>query len=273
MKQMLIGTALGKFALASRDRFALLHSALFDPEAVGMLANDQLATALVSRLCKPNKVFIDIGAHIGSVMAAVVEHDPAIKVIGIEAMPEKVSNLRRKFPSVALHACAVGNHSGEVSFFVYPKQSGYSSLARPANLKQSAITEIRVPIRTLDELLSSDQVDVIKIDVEGAELGVLQGGETLINQSRPTLMFESGPIPDDSSLGFTKEAMWAWLNAHDYLVLVPNRLAHIDLGLSCDGFLDSHRYPRRTTNYFAVPKERQAEIRNAARRILNLPSP
>ena len=65
MKQMLIGTAMGSIAMASRDRIALLHSALFDPEALGMLANDQLATRLVTTLCKPNKIFLDIGAHIG----------------------------------------------------------------------------------------------------------------------------------------------------------------------------------------------------------------
>jgi len=270
MKQMLVGTAVGKIALAGRDRIALLHTALFCPEAVGMLANDQLATALATSLCRPNKIFMDVGAHIGSVIAAVMQHDPSIKIIGFEAMPEKIAKLRRKFPSIDLHGCAVGNLSGEVSFFINQKQSGYSSLARPSNVSQSTVKEIRVPIRKIDELVTSDQVDVMKIDVEGAELGVLQGGEALILKSRPTIMFESAPIPADDSLGYTKEAMWEWLNAHDYLVLVPNRVAHIDPGLSCDGFLESHRYPRRTTNYFAIPKERHLEIRHAARRVLNM---
>ena len=46
---------------------------------------------------------------------------------------------------------------------------------------------IKVPLRRLDALISSDDVDVIEIDVEGAELGVFRGGDALIKRSRPTL--------------------------------------------------------------------------------------
>ena len=36
------------------------------------------------------------------------------------------------------------------------------------------------------------------------------------------------------------------------------------------GFVESHLYPRRTTNYFAIPQERRAEAMSRARRVLNL---
>lgn len=54
-----------------------------------------------------------------------------------------------------------------------------------------------------------------------------------------------------------------------YEIFVPNRVAHSGPGLTMEGFSESHIYPRRTTNYLAVPIERRAAIRNLARKILN----
>jgi hypothetical protein len=109
----------------------------------------------------------------------------------------------------------------------------------------------------------------MKIDVEGGELAVLRGGDRLIAQSRPTIFFESGATTDDESRS-RKESLWQWLADRDYATLVPNRLAHLDPGLSRDGFMESHLYPRRTTNYFAVAKERRVEIRTRVRGLLKL---
>jgi hypothetical protein len=58
-------------------------------------------------------------------------------------------------------------------------------------------------------IISSDRIDVIKIDVEGAELGVLRGSEKLVTKNRPSIMFEGAP-PRDDGLGYTKEALWRW---------------------------------------------------------------
>jgi len=269
-KQMILGTRIGKIAMSARDTVDLLRAAFFHPENIGTLANDQMATALVTRICRSDKTFIDVGAHIGSIIFAVMQNDRSIRIIAIEAIPEKVANLRRKFPAVEFHECAVGDSEGEASFFINTRQSGYSSLGRPpANAGDQSIVEIRVPIKTLDNLISSSDVDVMKIDVEGAELGVLRGSTNLLARSRPTIMFESGPLGNEG-LGYTKEALWEMLFEQNYTVLVPNRVAHNDPGLSKESFIESHLYPRRTTNYFAIPNERRREIRDRARDVLKI---
>src|SRR5262249_50795370 len=148
----------------------------------------------------------------------------------------KVDHLRRRFPTVQLHQCAVGDTDGEVPFFVNVTQSGYSSLTKPTIGNTVAI---RVPLRRLDAVILSKDIDVIKIDVEGAELGVLRGADILITRNRPLVMFESGPQADDE-FADTKRSIWRWLEERDFAVVVPNRVAHNGPGLSLDGFLEAH---------------------------------
>lgn len=271
IKQQWLGRSIGRAALVLRDKFNIIHTACFSPEIVGTVANDQLATKLVTTICQSHKTFVDVGAHIGSIISEVSHINSSIKIVAIEAIPEKVVHLRRKFPTVELHDCAVGDSPGEVPFFINLRHSGYSSLKKPISEHEGAISEIRVPIKRLDEIVSSCGVDVIKIDVEGVELSVLRGSTKILNGSRPTILFESGPQLDDD-LRDTKEALYDFLTLNDYVVVIPNRVAHDDFGLSKEEFLKSHLYPRQTTNYFAIPQERRIEIRNRARTILKIPT-
>jgi FkbM family methyltransferase len=269
VKQSLLGSPFGRMALSVRDKIQLVREAWSHPERVGTSANDHLATYLITRLCRPNAYFIDVGAHIGSIISEVVHRDRSIKIVAVEAIPEKAERLRRKFPDVETHACAVGESAGNATFFIDMEQSGYSSLGTPKRVDQRSIREINVRLEKLDALVPAHHVDAIKIDVEGAELGVLRGATALLARCRPLIMFESG-APVQDGLGYSKEAMYEFLSTHDFSIVVPNRVAHNDDGLDLQGFVESHLYPRRTTNYFAIPKERRLECRDLARRILGV---
>jgi FkbM family methyltransferase len=224
------------------------------------LLNDALARRILIRLCQPGQTFIDVGAHIGSVIADVQRYSPSAKIVAVEAISDKAKDLRRKFPSVEIHCCALGETEGTSSFFI-ADQSGYSSLANVGG------KEITVRTMPLDAVITASDVNVIKIDVEGAELGVLIGAEQTIARCRPTIMFESGP---QEVLGYTKERMFDWLDERDYRLFVPNRLPERDggPGLNKGAWLDCHFYPWPTLNYFAVPAERLATVRERARSLV-----
>ena len=251
-ERQIVGTRLGRAAKRIRSTAELWGCGA---DAVGTLANDQLAEILATSL--PQRHFVDVGAHIGGVIAEVQARRPGVKITAIEPIPEKAAHLRKRFPKVDVVETALAEREGTAEFTVYATESGYSSLAdvRDDGLKMT------VALNRLDALVSDP--DVIKIDVEGAELGVLRGCENL--KSRPVYMFESGP---GEVLGYTKTELWSWLNAHGYAVLLPNRVAHTAPPMSVELFLDSHDYPRRTTNYFGVPVEKIAATREAARKIL-----
>jgi FkbM family methyltransferase len=267
VKGRVIGTAPGRFLNSTRETFELVLTAYRRKENLGFLASDQLATYLVCRMCRPNKVFVDVGAHIGSIVACVKHKDPSVAVIAIEAIPEKVVALKRNFPNIIVHECAAGEQYGLASFHIHTKESGYSSLSPEARYPQEQLKVIEVQVQTLDSMISNVNVDVIKIDVEGAELGVVRGAQRLISECRPIIMFESAPA---EVLGYTKEALWQHFTDQEYAIVLPNRVAHIDPGLGIDGFLESHLHPRRSTNYFGIPRERRDEVRHRARKLQGL---
>lgn len=254
-KRMLVGTSVGRAAMAVRNAYQFWQLPRVE---YGTVVNDQIAIQLAVGLCPPTGTFIDIGAHIGSVISEVHYRHPHAQIIAFEAIPEKAAALQRKFPGFEVHNLALCDREGEASFFIDIEHSASSSLARG----KADAREIKVKTRRLDSLFADRGANVLKVDVEGAELGVFRGATELISRSRPIIMFESGP---GVIFDFTKEAMFAFLSNQNYAIFAPNRLAHTGGRMTLDAFLDSHEYPRRTTNYFALPVEREAQIREAAR--------
>jgi len=264
-KASLVGTSLGLWLLEVRDKLQLVRAACTSPESVGTLAKDQLAALLVVSICRPGHAFVDVGAHIGSIVASAKRRSLPSKIVAVEAIPERAASLRRRFPDAEIVQCAVGESDGaEVAFFVNEARSGYSSLASGEGLR-----EIRVPLRTLDSVLAGNDADVIKIDIEGGELGALRGAVHVLSRYRPTVMFESAP-GCGARLGYSTSDLWKFFDGLGYLVVAPNRLAHDGDAMSLEAFNDGHLYPRRTTNYFAVARERREELRDRARAVLGI---
>ncbi len=267
LKRMLVGTPVGEVLEAARDRFGLISTGKRHYEEAGTATNDMMCRKLMVGLALPGTTFLDIGAHVGSVTGAVVKHSPGTKVLTFEAIPEKAEQLRRKFPNGTIHECAVSNTTGDVTFYVSLVHSGFSSLDNRLTAEAGRTRPITVKCNRLDDMRIDGNVDIIKVDVEGAEQGVFEGGQSLIKKNLPLIFFESGP-GDHPHLGFTKVGIWNLMNNLNYGILIPTRLAHADTGMSLDVFEDSHLYPRRTNNYIAVARERRDEYRQRARALL-----
>lgn len=261
IREILVGSGFDGALLRLRTKAELLTQAHKRSLSVGTVMNDHLSTFLVVRLCGTDKAFVDIGAHIGSIISGVKTLSRPSKIIAFEAIPDKARKLSSKFKDVEVHECAVSDRTGLARFFIDEKLSGYSSLNKINNAR-----EITVEMNLVDNLVDRDDVDVIKIDIEGAELGALRGAVKLIERCKPVIMFESGP---GEVLGYTKEAMWQFFKSHGYQLFIPNRLPHSAKGLSLEAFIDSHQYPRRTTNYFAVHESRVDEIKAKALDIIS----
>jgi FkbM family methyltransferase len=109
--------------------------------------------------------------------------------------------VRNGFANVNVHSEALARESGSVRFFTSTLESnqGISSILPGAG--RESVGE--VPATSLDDFaarLGTEAIDVIKMDIEGAELQVIAGGSrTLAGEGAPLLIFEAAelePIAD-----------------------------------------------------------------------------
>ena len=196
----------------------------------------------------------------------VKNYDSSIEIVGIEAMPDKIAALRRRFPGVTFHECAAGNSNCEAIFSIYPERDGFSSLVGYLDNPGEKVKQITVNVRTLDSILENDNIDAMKLIIEGSELDAIKGSQNILERHRPVIMFESSFFEDPDN-GNTIAARWQIFQGFDYTLYIPNRVAHEGPGLSLEAFIDSHIYPTRTFYYFAIPNDRHDEIMHKARRI------
>lgn len=269
MKSRLVGTRLGTLGLAARSWTSLRSISFDNPERSAAIANAIIADRLITQLPKDGYFFLDIGAHIGAIFSAAYLNNPTIRVIAIEADKSKAESLRRNFEYCDVFNFAIGELSGKASFYIH-QEPGYNTLAKSED--RSSLDRVEVDIITLDELLSDAKVDIIKIDIEGAELGAFRGGINLLRRNRPIIMFESADLKENS-LGYSAEKIWKFLDGEGYQIFTPDRVAHDAPYLGLETFLDAHAYPARTFNFFALPSEQRNFVRDSARQILGVKTP
>lgn len=266
MKTAIIASRAGRVYQKLQSLKGMRSVLTHNPEQSGMAANARIADRLVHRLCKPGGTFVDIGAQYGAVFGPAHQNDPSIKVIAFEADPQKADALRVSYPYAQVIGLAVGETPGQATFYLNLEASGFNSLVPSEDPK---LRRISVEVVRLDDVIPETRPDVIKIDVEGAELGVLRGGTRVIGTSRPVIMFEC-VLQAVNALGYCAGGLWDWLDANGFYVFTPDRMAHEAPCLAREVFLDAQQYPFRSHNYFAVPKERVGEIRAKARDILGV---
>jgi methyltransferase, FkbM family len=151
---------------------------------------------------RPGMVFFDVGAHIGEyALLASRRVGPCGEVHAFEPQPSTLALLENNVEvnglrNVRLNGCAVSDRDEEVDFGVRAEPS-LSSIVREGKPLdgQELLCSLKVPSRTLDEYCGEcgRWPDLIKIDVEGAELLVLQGAEGLLAEPpgrAPCLVFE-----------------------------------------------------------------------------------
>ena len=101
---------------------------------------------------------------------------------------------------------------------------GFGSLGRQARPNFPVITYEEVKIITLDHYIKEHDIkhiDLVKIDVEGAELNVLKGGKQFLSQpGAPTILVE---LCDFNTQGFGYKALDVW----DYLEKLEYRLYNL----------------------------------------------
>jgi len=144
---------------------------------------------------KQGDIFIDIGAHAGAycIRAAKIIGERG-KVIALEPHPENfkllLSNIAyNKLNNVIALPVAASDADGISHLYVTAHGTGSHTLVK--HEKNKYVSELIVRTVTLDSIIERfklSRLDWIKIDVEGAELKVLRGGEKALKIARKLII-------------------------------------------------------------------------------------
>jgi FkbM family methyltransferase len=136
---------------------------------------------------------IDVGSHAGDVLRDLVRVAPNGRHIAYEPLPAMAAGLRAAFPQVDVRVKALANEHGERSFIHVVGNPGWSGFRQRPTPHAERFERLTVEVERLDDALAdSFRPAFIKIDVEGAELEVLQGARETLKTYRPVVAFEHG---------------------------------------------------------------------------------
>ncbi len=191
--------------------------AAFYPGARQALREEIAITAILASALGGDATYVDVGANRGQILREAVRVAPHGQHIAFEPIPSVAGDLARAFPTVDCRQMALGARPDSAQFCHFRSLEGWSGLRRSPQIsdEQGDPEYITVTVSTLDAELGGRTPRVVKIDVEGAELDVIEGARTLLAQARPLLVFEhvasAAALYDSSS-----RALWDLLSELDY---------------------------------------------------------
>ena len=156
----------------------------------------------------PDAVCLDVGANIGLYSLALSALAPEGRIYAFEPSPSAFSHLQENVRAngighVETTQVAVSDRVGTVTFhdFSFFSAGSFSSdegsLLSTDSYGSSAFQATTTTLDTFVVQRGIERVDVIKIDVEGAELGVLEGAAEVLAKHEPIVLLEF------NSFGFT----------------------------------------------------------------------
>lgn len=130
---------------------------------------------------RPNDLFVDIGANVGS-YTVLASASIGAKTVCFEPLPLtykrlisniEVNNMGQK---VTAHNVALADTAGELEF-----SSDQDCMNHVIADYESSLASVTVQVRTLDECLKNEAPFLIKIDVEGYEMPALRGAVSILS--------------------------------------------------------------------------------------------
>lgn len=137
-------------------------------------------------------IVLDIGANCGVYALHCRYRQPNCRIICCEPVPKTFQvlgdNLKlNNAADIVVMKTALGNYTGEISLDVSPNFPSLNGVMLKAHsrswMKAEWMEKIMVPVSTVEDIAEKNniqQIDILKIDVEGAEMEVLEGAEPVL---------------------------------------------------------------------------------------------
>lgn len=193
---------------------------------------ERLEHALFMALVSPSDIVVDIGANYGMYALSagkrlgehgrVLAFEPDIRSVRLLERNIQQNKLTSKIACVQV---CLGGEDAETEFYA-TSESSFSGLYN--NSRSDVLETLRIPIRTLDSQLREagiDCIDLIKIDVEGAEPEVLRGAVDVLARCDVMLMLEVSIKNQDDARRMELATQLQWLEQKGYVAFYIQRSA------------------------------------------------
>ena len=153
--------------------------------------NKKLEKFFIQNKVEQRRVAIDVGASYGFVTEYLSQRFDEVK--SFEVVPQirqclEINVDYREMDNVEVFPCGLADEEKTIDIWFNPLYTGHSSAYMNDDINREGDT-IECEVRTLDSF-QFENVDFLKIDVEGAELDVLRGGMNTIETNRPIITTE-----------------------------------------------------------------------------------
>lgn len=170
---------------------------------------------LLAAVTSLGSVIAEIGANMGAHTVRLAKHvGMQGRVVAFEPQPVMFQALSGTIAlnglmNVDCYPYALSSESGhlQIPMLDYRQQNNFGGIS----FEIAAEGGLPVPLHRFDDVFVLPRLDLMKIDVEGMELNVLKGAETLINKFHPVIYMENDNREKSADL-------LAWLFEHDYRV-------------------------------------------------------
>jgi len=236
------------------------------------------------RLCPNPKTVLDIGMNIGmntweyATFAETVHgFEPVVTTydVAVENIKMNQAEYRKDvswWPQGSLeitgnihtHNIALGPDGGPDKVEIHIKKNdghnrvandngGFKTVTGKDIKKNEGYPRVEIDQRTLDSYQFED-VDIIKIDVEGYELLVLEGATTTISRNRPIIQIECVEI-QPRAFGRTIQELMDYFNDRDYVITTADGIVRGPKWCYVKKMMDRFMIPKKRTDLYILPED------------------
>lgn len=204
--------------LEKRTLIRLYYGEAISYHAIAFGGFEAAEVRYVTQRARPGTTALDVGANVGVFTVPLARAvGPSGCVLAFEPVPANAARLRENLTlnnvtNVEIHEVAVGDRVGTAVLNIGSDPAYHSFRSVPEHVRTDE--EIVVPEETLDlawDRAGSPPVSVVKIDVEGAELEVLRGGQRMLRACQPSVVLETHDA--------RRNMVTRWFEAHGYGVV------------------------------------------------------
>lgn len=224
----------------------------------GVQESDRGEARLLKRLLKPGLIFVDVGANVGLFTLMAANHVETGEVHAFEPYRGHLERLRRNlrlngFDNVIVNAVGLSNLDATEELFIpdtagVSGNSGAASIYHPTDTTKEHVTE-KVQIMKFDDYVAQQglhNIDIVKLDVEGAELDVLEGSVGSIDKYQPSFVMEVNQSCLNRAGRTTEEVFnfWERRGYATFLIKDSGELASINAPLTLRGQYNIYCTPK-----------------------------